>query len=96
VFLILSGRYQLDRFPLGHPLIADLGQQVNIEFVGKQQNFSFSQGFSWMWRMQASFSIRSGSSSWATTWARFHIQPSRCSQRRSVEAETSSPRWILS
>src|SRR5229473_970185 len=34
VFLILAGRYELDRLAFGHPLIADLGQQVNVEFVG--------------------------------------------------------------
>src|SRR5262245_17371193 len=41
--------------------------------------------------MPASFSTRWGSSSLATSLARFHSHPSTCSHRRTVSADTTTP-----
>ena len=38
-------RHHLDLFPLGHPLIPNLGQQITIQFVGKAQGRSRPQLF---------------------------------------------------
>jgi hypothetical protein len=43
-------------------------------------------------RIRASFSTRWGSSSLATNLARCHSQPSSCRQRRTVSADTTTPR----
>ena len=36
-FLVGAGRQHFDLFPFGHPLIAELGQQMNVQLVGKEQ-----------------------------------------------------------
>src|SRR3954447_12013076 len=43
-------------------------------------------------RMAASLAVRSGSLSLAASLARFQRQPSQCSQRRTVSADTHKPR----
>ena len=43
--LISPRRHHFDLFPLGHPLIADLGQQINVQLVSKEQRGARAQLF---------------------------------------------------
>jgi hypothetical protein len=88
VFCILSWRHDFLLAPSGHPRGPDLGQEMDSAFISKDLqlmrwhalNLPPNPG-------QAFHPLRIVIL--ATNLARFHTQPSSCSQRRTVPAETS-------
>ena len=89
-FLIRARRHHLHLLPFGHPLRADLGQQTEVQLVGKEQRHARPHLLKSVTN-PCQFLHPLGIVILGASLARFHTQPSSCRPRRTVSPDTTTP-----